>query len=438
MSIRSVQTKYRAAASFPVLMSIDTNSPAQRTQEFDRYFEKPSQPSFPTTTTNALAPSPVINTGSSNRRTSSTLSPYASPYKPRSPLRSSSQQAQNQYSSPMQRAGARAGRGAPAMPASTGQALDADFVVKYPQQASSPMTLGGISYSVSGGLMEPILSGPTYSHTSRFDPFGDFSAPENTAIISITSQPLTTFSPPTSSPASTTPFKQAFGARTGNETAYTHFYYYDKATNSPTLAYGSQQSNKRNNYNHNRNQWNHKAKPNNNNNQPQQYRRPNNKSFTPSRSPSRSPSPPSPSYIPVQSPPSRSPSPPSPKKASFSPSPVAFPVTSINSVAPSEDPFADPVPVPVRTRKRSNTISETPKAVQPTIPPPSISPPLPEPKPKVSEKKADSSMASRLVAAMLLNRVDATGRSRCGGSASKRFGGRYVKSGLSMVVTVEC
>lgn len=436
MSIRSVQTKYRAAASFPVLTTIDTNSPVHQIQDYDRYFGKPTQPSFPTTTaTSSLAPSPVFTAGSANRRspaTSSTLSPYASPYKPRSAPRSSAHQAQNQYGPAMERPGARVGRAAPA-------ALDADFVVKYPQ-ASSPMTFGGSSYNVGGNLMDSGLSTvPTYSHTSRFDPFGDFSsAQENTTIISIPSQPLT-FSSPTPSPASTKSFTQTFGAGTGHGPAYTHFYYYDKATNSPTLAYGSQQSNKRNNYNHNRNQWNHKAKPNNNNNQPQEYRRSNNKSFTPSRSPSRSPSPPSPSsFYPVQSPISRSPSPPSPKKASFSPSPVAFPPTS---VAPLEDPFADPVPVPVRTRKRSNTISEVPKAVQqqPTAPVPSISPPLPEPKPKVSEKsKADSSLASRLVAAMLLNRVDATGRSRCGGSASKRLGGRYVKSGLSRVVFVEC
>ncbi|KAL0577676.1 hypothetical protein V5O48_004324 [Marasmius crinis-equi] len=439
MSIRSVQTKFRASAVHPVLATIDTNSPPtypHKSQEFDRFYEKLSQPSYSTTTSSPV-PSHPVHSGPHNRRnvaSASTLSPYASPYKPRSTGRSSQFQAQNQYSQQSQRAGARAGRGVPAVAPTVGQAFDADFlVVKYPQ-ATSPMALGGMSHGAGGSLMDPLLSGvPTYSHTSRFDPFGDFSAPEKASILSIpSSNSYTTFSPPTPPPASTTAFAQSFGTGTGHGPAYTHFYYYDKATNSPTLAYGSQ-SNKRINYNQSRNQSNFKAKPINTNNH-NQFRR-SNTSFAPS--PSRSPSPPSPSYPRT---PSRSPSPPSPNtnKAAFGPSPVAFPMAStLNSATPSEDPFADPVPVPVRTRKRSNTISEVPKAVQVQPIAPSPSPPLPEPKPKVSAKKSDN-LASKLVAAMLLNRVDASGRSRCGGSASKRIGGSYVKSGLSRVAWVEC
>ncbi|KAF9265948.1 hypothetical protein L218DRAFT_956915, partial [Marasmius fiardii PR-910] len=437
MSIRTVQTKLRASPSFNVLTAIDTNSPpglAHRAQDIDLYFEKPSQPSYSSSSTGYLAPSPVIHSASFNRRSApstSTLSPYASPYKPRSAPRSTSQfQIQNQYHQQTQRAGTRAGRGAPVLSSYASQGFDSELPGVNYSQTSSSASLGGLN---SGGslLMDPLFNGvPTYSLSSRFDPFGDYSASEKTLIPS--SKNRTSFSPLTPTPANSMALTQAPGAGTGREPAYTHYYYYDKSTNSPTLAYGSRQSNNRINLNQPRNQWNHKARGNNN---PSHYnnRRPNN-SFTPSRSPSPPsvlPAPPQVSftYLPNTTP-SRSPSPPSPNKASFMDAPIAFPKTDASVE------IADSLPAPVRTRKRSNAFREVPKAARPTMP--SSSPPLPEFKPKPIEKKQDSSMASKLVAAMLLNRVDASGRSRCAGSATKRLGlgGGYVKSGLSRVVWV--
>ncbi|KAG7086349.1 hypothetical protein E1B28_002310 [Marasmius oreades] len=464
MSIRTVQTKLRASPSFNVLTAIDTNSPpglAYKAQDIELYLEKPSQPSYHHHHSSALSPHP----GSFNRRSAtsgtSTLSPFASPYKPRSAPRTTSQiQFQNQT----QRAGARAGRGLPALGSGQtqeqghGLGLDSELLgANYPQWSSgSPSTLGGGGLSNSGSFsMDPIFNGvPSYSVTPRFDPFGDYPGPEKTSTLSIPRTSTSTSSPHlTSSPANS-----PFGAGTGNGPAYTHYYYYDKATNSPMLAYSSgsssrQSINNNNNrnrihLNHPRNSWNHKVRGNNNNYNYNNRRLNLPTSNTFSSSPSRSPSPPSPQQVTLSftSVPNSTSSTPTPSRSPSPPSPTFLPhIPAPTSASPLVKADMSLDPAPIRTRKRSNAFREAPKYAhdhaQPTAPLPLSSPTLPAIKPKEIEKKADSSMVSKLVAAMLLNRVDATGRSRsrCGGSAMKRdgIGGVYVKSGLSRVVFVE-
>ncbi|ESK84854.1 hypothetical protein Moror_14948 [Moniliophthora roreri MCA 2997] len=448
MSIRTVQTRYKASSSpSTVLTTIDTNSPPSPLPGLAAkvlYLNMTTPP-------RSTSPKPL---SASN----STLSPLASPYKPKLSRSSSFSHTQNQHlHQQSQRVGARAGRGIPATPVDP-----------------SSMSFVG----ASSGIVDPMFGGlPTYHSTSRFDPFGDFTVSE-TSYNQYLSSPQPLLQSPPSSPTSgvtsfafnvtinpsvvTQPLASGTGANI--KPAYNHYYYYDTTTNSPTLAYGSppisssQNNNNNNRLSHNRNRSNsnHRARNNGNhhnstnhhNNTYNQGRRANSvvNSFNHSRPTSRSPSPPSPLT--------------SPTKASFSsPSTVAFP--SQGSVI--QDPFADPVvtapveSVPIRTRKRSNTISEPSRSPSPPSPVPSRSPSPPstaaaspapvdivdqketvkleQPVAKLSTKK-DNSAISKLVAAMLLNRVDAMGRSRCGKRVTS-CGTGYVKSSLSRVVFVE-
>lgn len=434
MSIRTIQTRYKAS-SLPstVLTTIDTNSPSPPGLAAKVLYLNMSTP-------RTMSPKP----SSAN---TSTLSPLASPYRPKSnrSSSSSSRHVQNQHlHQQSQRAGARAGRGIPAAPV----------------EVSSSGLVGGGS-----GIVEPTFGSlPAYQSTSRFDPFGDFTVSESTNNSHyFLSQPLRQ-SPPSSPPSSMTSFASndtlhssdatqplGFGSGANFKPAYNHYYYYDPMTNSPTLAYGSppvsSSSSNSNRFNHNRNRSNPNYRARNNGNH---YNTTNNLSNNYNNNHGRrANSVVNPSFNHSPRPNSRSPSPPSPltspTKVTFPPSTVAFPSQG------TQDPFADPVvptapiePVPVRTRKRSNTISETrrsPSPPSPSTPPRSPSPPSvavaekPTVAPSFTPKK-DNSAISKLVAAMLLNRVDAMGRSRCGKRVNS-CGTRYVKSGLSRVVCVE-